>query len=99
MVPAKLFRFIPPSYFLSVVGSAVSLVFGGHSMRRTGTALVVLLMLALCSTASGQSVTATTGTINGRVTDTSGAILPGVSITIASESMQGTRTAVTSDDG
>ena len=63
------------------------------------TALVVCSLFALTAIASAQSVTATTGTINGRVSDASGAILPGVTITLASQSMQGTRTAVTSEDG
>ena len=40
-----------------------------------------------------------TGTINGRVTDNSGAVLPGVTVTIASPSMMGTQSAVTSDQG
>jgi Carboxypeptidase regulatory-like domain/TonB dependent receptor len=62
-------------------------------------ALGACLLVALTATASAQSVTATTGTINGRVSDASGAILPGVTIVISSPSMQGTRTTVTSEDG
>lgn len=49
--------------------------------------------------AAGQTVSATTGAINGRVTDTTGAVLPGVTVTIASPSMMGTRTAVTTPEG
>ena len=44
-------------------------------------------------------VSATTGAINGKVTDESGAVLPGVTVTIASPSMQGTRADVTSESG
>jgi hypothetical protein len=49
--------------------------------------------------AAGQTVSATTGAINGRVSDNTGAVLPGVTVTIASPSMMGTRTAVTSAEG
>jgi hypothetical protein len=69
-------------------------------MQALCRALVSLGILVLaCHTAVAQSVTATTGSINGRVTDASGAVLPGVTITIASPSMQGTRTAVSGEDG
>src|SRR3990172_10354096 len=63
--------------------------------------LLVLLGVAAFSAgaAFGQSVSATTGAINGKVTDTTGGVMPGVTVTISSPSMQGVRTAVTSDDG
>ncbi len=41
----------------------------------------------------------TTGTIEGTVTDQSGAPLPGVTVEITSPNLQGTRTAVTAADG
>ena len=41
----------------------------------------------------------TTGTVEGAITDQSGAPLPGVSIELSSPSLQGVRTAVTSADG
>src|SRR5207253_9494236 len=41
----------------------------------------------------------TTGTIQGRVTDSSGAVLPGVSVSAASPSMLGTQTQVTTENG
>src|SRR6185312_2889325 len=44
-------------------------------------------------------VSTTTGAINGKVTDASGAVLPGVSVSISSPSMQGTRSDVTNADG
>ncbi len=41
----------------------------------------------------------TTGTIEGTVTDQSGAALPGVTVDLASASLQGARSAVTGSDG
>jgi len=61
--------------------------------------LVLGLALGSASAASAQTVSATTGAINGKVSDTTGAVLPGVTITISSPSMQGTRSDVTGDDG
>ncbi len=56
-------------------------------------------VLAFAGLAAGQSVTATTGSINGRVSDSTGAVLPGVTVTASSPAMQGVRTAVTGEDG
>jgi hypothetical protein len=62
--------------------------------------LVVLVITLLpVAAAVAQTVSATTGAINGKVTDSSGAVLPGVTVTISSPSMQGTRTDVTREDG
>ncbi len=41
----------------------------------------------------------TTGTVNGRVTDTSNAVIPGVTASLTSPSIQGTRTAITDESG
>lgn len=63
--------------------------------------LMVLLIVLLClprATVS-QTVSATSGAFNGRVTDDTGAVLPGVSVTITGASMMGTRTAVTNEEG
>jgi hypothetical protein len=62
---------------------------------------VLVLVLALGSVAAtfGQTVSATTGAINGKITDATGGILPGVTVSITSPSMQGTRTDVTGTDG
>jgi hypothetical protein len=65
-------------------------------MRSLRWALLLFLVPAL---ASAQSVTATTGSINGKVSDGTGAVLPGVTVTVSSPSMQGTRTATTGEDG
>ncbi|MGE5814989.1 MAG: carboxypeptidase regulatory-like domain-containing protein, partial [Acidobacteriota bacterium] len=61
--------------------------------------LVVGLTFGSIAAAVAQTVSATTGAINGKVTDTTGAILPGVTVTISSPSMQGTRNDVTREDG
>ncbi len=47
------------------------------------------LSLLLASSTAFAQVSATTGSINGKVTDTSGGVLPGVTITASSPSMQG----------
>jgi hypothetical protein len=50
--------------------------------------LVLPLALALVpASLAAQAVSATTGAMNGRVTDNTGAVLPGVTVTIASPSM------------
>lgn len=44
-------------------------------------------------------VSSTTGAINGKVSDATGGVLPGVTVTATSPSMQGSRTAVTDEGG
>jgi outer membrane receptor protein involved in Fe transport len=58
-------------------------------------------LIALCSWGSQAHAQAgaTTAAIDGSVTDSSGGALPGVTITVASPSLQGQRTAVTSPEG
>ena len=69
-------------------------------MRGLSKLLVWLAVAAMTAgSAFGQTVGATTGAINGKVTDASGGVMPGVTITIGSPSMQGVRTAVTGQDG
>src|SRR4030095_661636 len=69
-------------------------------MRRLRILTWVLCLVLLASgPALAQSVGATTGAINGRVADTTGGVMPGVTITISSPSMQGVRTATTDADG
>lgn len=63
--------------------------------------LAACLLLSV-STAAGQTVGATTGAINGTVTDSTGAVLPRVTITVSSDALignSGTRTAVTTEKG
>lgn len=63
--------------------------------------LRALLAVTLCAVlaASAQAQTTPTGTISGEVTDTSGAVLPGVTVTVSSPSLQGTRSATTTEAG
>src|SRR5438094_3105330 len=69
-----------------------------RSAQRLATAWLALFVLT-AGTAFSQTVSETTGAINGRVVDATGAVLPGVTVTISSQAMQGIRTAVTADDG
>ena len=69
-------------------------------MSRFRKFFVPLLAIAIVGVATGSLAYAqTTGDIQGTVTDSSGAALPGVTCTATSPSMQGTRTAVTSNNG
>ena len=70
-------------------------------MRRLATVAAELaLMLVLASSAFAQGGGASsTGAINGKVSDSSGAILPGVTVTAASPSLMGVQTTVTSESG
>jgi hypothetical protein len=63
-------------------------------MRRVITALVVLI--GLCAPAYAQR---TTGSIVGTVTDESGAVLPGVTVTLTGAGVAGTPTTVTGETG
>jgi len=54
-----------------------------------------LLLLCLASTLAAQ----TTGSVVGRVRDTNGTALPGVTVEASGPALQGTRTAVTESDG
>jgi hypothetical protein len=60
--------------------------------------LVALLIAAPHAFAQGGGASST-GTINGKVTDSSGAVLPGVTVTASSPSMMGLQTSVTTSDG
>src|SRR3954451_4058091 len=72
-------------------------------MKRRGFHLVVAV-LAACLLASTHAFAqgggaSTTGSINGKVADTSQAVLPGVTVTVASPSLMGVQTAVTDGGG
>jgi hypothetical protein len=69
--------------------------------RRFFGALVVAMIAAIATPAYAQGGGAsTTGTIQGRVTDSQGAILPGVTVTISSPALiGGPQTQVTNDQG
>src|SRR5690349_2971182 len=69
-------------------------------MRRAFVfALALLLLPVTVPLAFAQAVNARTGAINGRVTDASDAVMPGVTVTITSPQQMGARTAVTDSDG
>ncbi|MFN8062919.1 MAG: TonB-dependent receptor [Vicinamibacterales bacterium] len=61
-------------------------------------ALVLTLLMGSWSTTFAQ-VSSTTGSINGKVSDATGGVLPGVTVTVASVNMQGTRSDVTDAGG
>jgi hypothetical protein len=65
----------------------------------TFAALAVLLALAAPSAFAQGGGASSTGTITGKVADTSGAVLPGVTVTIQSPSMMGTQNNVTNEQG
>lgn len=65
-------------------------------MRLVRSVLVWLVILAAAGPAEAQS---TSGTISGHVMDAQGGALPGVTITVESPSLQGVRTAVSTESG
>ncbi|HRB13740.1 MAG TPA: carboxypeptidase regulatory-like domain-containing protein, partial [Vicinamibacteria bacterium] len=67
--------------------------------RNLTTALAILAGLSVLTAAPALAQTTPTGTITGTVVDAQGGLLPGVSVTASSPSLQGTRTAVTSKNG
>src|ERR1051325_597007 len=70
-----------------------------EAFMRRSIGLALFLVLLAAGAAAGQTVSSTTGAIDGKVTDTSNAVLPGVTVTIASPAMMGTRDTVTSGTG
>ncbi len=70
-------------------------------MRRWTTGLLALLVaLSFSATAFAQGGGASsTGTIQGRVTDAQGAVLPGVTVTATSPALIQPQTTVTSETG
>jgi outer membrane receptor for ferrienterochelin and colicin len=59
--------------------------------------IVLVLMLALAAAAAAQ--TTPTGTVTGKVVDPEDLVLPGVTVTVSSSALQGTRAAVSSANG
>src|SRR5688572_21910982 len=60
---------------------------------------VFLAVVCLVFSAAAAGAQVPTGTISGRVTDSSGGVLPGVTVTATSPNLQGPREAVTSGSG
>ena len=71
----------------------------GGSAMKNAIGLLICVSLMLPGVAMGQTVGATTGAINGKLTDSSGAVLPGATVTISAPQMQGTQTAITNEEG
>src|SRR5688572_2017573 len=67
-------------------------------LRSLVTALVIGLLVPTASLAQGGGASST-GTIQGRVADSSGAVLPGVTVTATSPSMIGAQSQVTNENG
>ena len=57
------------------------------------------LLVTIAAAPTFAQVSATSGSINGKVSDATGGVLPGVTVTISSPSMQGVRSDVTSESG
>ena len=57
---------------------------------RTRLSALIAVMLAVASLAAAQGTT--TGTLSGKVADSSGGVLPGVTVTLSGPSLQGVRT-------
>src|SRR3954469_12741654 len=71
-------------------------VFGGGRMR---VRAIVLALVALFATSVVTSAQQQTGEIFGKATDQSGAVLPGVTVTLTAPHLLQPQTAVTSDTG
>jgi len=67
-------------------------------MRRTFVA-VLLVGRLMVGVAAAQTVSATMGAIDGRVTDHTNAVLPGATVTISGPAMMGTRVVTTNEEG
>ena len=65
-------------------------------MRSRTTIFILMVCFMLSSAAFGQRVT---GSIDGRVTDTTGAVLPGVEVTVTNDATGLTRTILTNEIG
>ena len=65
---------------------------------RIGAWLLALLALT-AGRATAQSVGATTGSLNGRIADASGGVLPGVTVTATSPALQGARATISNEEG
>ena len=61
--------------------------------------LAIALFSLMASPAFAQSVNVTTGSINGRVVDSTGAVLPGATVTVLNQDTGLSRTVTTDPDG
>jgi carboxypeptidase family protein len=65
----------------------------------TGVVTLVLSLAFFVHSAVAQTVTSTTGAINGTVTDSTTSVLPGVTVTLSGPALMGTSVAVTDQNG
>jgi outer membrane receptor protein involved in Fe transport len=63
------------------------------------SAAAVLLLLLIAPALAAQTVSGTTGAINGTVTDATKSVLPGVTVTLSGPAVMGAPTAVTDQNG
>ena len=68
-------------------------------MRKLLSTSLCLLAIALVATRADAQSQATTGEVNGRVTDAQGGVLPGASVTLTNPATGYTRTVVTGGEG
>lgn len=68
-------------------------------MKTRWLAALLLLVVASASPVFAQGGAGSTGSIQGEVTDESGGVLPGVTVTVSGDAMMGTRTDTTNAQG
>jgi len=66
---------------------------------RTTAWLTAFVCILICAAGFAQTANDTTGSINGRITDTTGGALPGVTVTVTNSDTGLTRNGVTENDG
>ena len=67
--------------------------------RLTGAGSIVLGIFLAAAEAPAQTALAAAGAINGRVTDSTGAVLPGVAVSVSSDALMGIQTVATNEEG
>src|SRR5215469_6925977 len=73
---------------------------GGRYMNSRNRALALAMLVSLSAmSAAAQTASSTEGTINGTITDSSGAVLPGVRITLSGSAVMGTPVTTTDQNG
>ena len=88
------FRSLPMARGAVLTGRTIA------DLVQTALTLVVLAVVALASPAFAQGGGASsTGSISGEIKDAQGGVLPGVTVTVSSPNLQGSRTEVTDGDG
>src|SRR6266481_3471343 len=75
----------------------MSTLISRRALTRVGMLLVVCLFLATVPSVMAQ--TSSTGALTGRITDSSGAVVPGANLTLTSVDTAQSRTAATGPDG